>query len=34
MARTPQRFSSPPLSNSNKTTKAFGEIREEQQIGG
>jgi hypothetical protein len=32
MARTPQRCSSPSLSNSNKATKAIGGIREEEQI--
>jgi hypothetical protein len=31
MARTPQRCSSLSLSNSNKATKAIGEIREEEQ---
>jgi hypothetical protein len=31
MARTPQRCSSPSLSNSNKATKAIGGIREEEQ---
>jgi hypothetical protein len=34
MARTPQRCSSPSLSNSNKATKAIGGIREEEQIRG
>jgi hypothetical protein len=33
MARTPQRCSSPSLSNSNKATKAIGGIREEEQRG-
>jgi hypothetical protein len=31
MARTPQRCPNPSLSNYNKTTKAIGGIREEEQ---
>jgi diadenosine tetraphosphate (Ap4A) HIT family hydrolase len=31
MARTPQRYSNPSLSNSNEATKTIGGIREEEQ---